>query len=124
VTVCELTSLQNYNTDCHRTLFTVIIYGSYNKLVFVPGKPFQPSLMFAGKAGAEHLKGVPGTNTLAYYKNYGCKKFYRIGPRLTKAVNLSRRKSSKKSSPSFPRTGRAPSRTWGDIHNTFVSFVT
>jgi hypothetical protein len=29
-------------------------------MVFVPGKPFQPSLMFAGKAGAyprvEHLK--------------------------------------------------------------------
>ena len=30
--------------------------------MFVPGKPFQPSLMFAGKAGAyarvEHLKGA------------------------------------------------------------------
>jgi hypothetical protein len=30
-----------------------------NKLVFVPGKPFQPSLMFVGKTGAylrvEHL---------------------------------------------------------------------
>jgi hypothetical protein len=61
-----------------------------NKLVSVPGKPFQPSLMFAAKAGAnprlENLKiashrqvlaitanirlgwkGLPGTNTLAYY---------------------------------------------------------
>jgi hypothetical protein len=53
--------------------------------VFVPGKPFQPSLMFVGKARAypivEHLKGasigyarlgwkgLQGTNTLAYLKN-------------------------------------------------------
>ncbi len=33
-----------------------------NKLVLIPGKPFQPSLMFAGKARtypiAEHLKGA------------------------------------------------------------------
>ncbi len=31
-----------------RTLFT----NFRNKLVFVPGKPFLPSLMFVGKAGA------------------------------------------------------------------------
>jgi hypothetical protein len=57
--------------------------------VFVPGKPFKPSLMFVGKAGAylrvEPLrgaslttllinirlgwKGLPGTDTLAYYGN-------------------------------------------------------
>jgi hypothetical protein len=51
--------------------------------VFVHGTPFQPSLMFAGKARAYPSdapfrystnirlgwKGVPGTNTLAYYKN-------------------------------------------------------
>ncbi len=60
--------------------------------MFVPGKPFQPSLMFAGKAGSypsEHLsgapilsslldsptnailawKGFPRTNPLAYYEN-------------------------------------------------------
>ncbi len=60
--------------------------------MFVPGKPLQPSLMFAGMPGAytrvEHLKaaslgwalalpanirlgrqGLPGTNTLAYYEN-------------------------------------------------------
>ncbi len=52
--------------------------------MFVPGKPFQLSLMFAGKARGqprgEHLKdilpanigigwkGLPGTNALAYYK--------------------------------------------------------
>jgi hypothetical protein len=54
------------------------------------GKPFQPGLMFAGKAGAyrsiEHLvllpnirlgwRGFSGTNALVYYKytNYVCKK--------------------------------------------------
>ncbi len=60
--------------------------------MFVPGKPFQPNLMFAGKARAypsEALsgaplygkllalpanirlgwKGLPGTNTQAYYEN-------------------------------------------------------
>jgi hypothetical protein len=60
--------------------------------VLVPGKPFQPSLMFAGMAKAyprvEHLKCaslgealdlpanirlgwkcLPGTNILAYYEN-------------------------------------------------------
>jgi hypothetical protein len=46
----------------------------------VPGELFQPSLMLAGKAGAypseaafNHiklgLKGLQGTNTLAYYEN-------------------------------------------------------
>jgi hypothetical protein len=30
-----------------------VIYGFlYSAIVFVPGKPFQPSLMFAGKVGA------------------------------------------------------------------------
>ncbi len=60
--------------------------------MYVSGKPFQPSLMIAGKAGAyprvEHLedaslgwapalpaiirlgwKGLPETNTLAYYES-------------------------------------------------------
>ncbi len=60
--------------------------------MFAPGTLFQPSLMFAGKPGAyprvDHLKdvslgqapalpvntrlfwkGLPGTNTLAYYEN-------------------------------------------------------
>jgi hypothetical protein len=61
--------------------------------VFVPGKPFQPNLMFVGearslpKSGASERalhsgrprpyianirlgwKGLPGTNTLAYYEN-------------------------------------------------------
>jgi hypothetical protein len=43
--------------------------------VLVPGKVFQPSLMFVGKAGAyprvEHIifcKGLPGPNTLAYFE--------------------------------------------------------
>ncbi len=30
--------------------FTAVIYDFRNKLVFVPGKPFQPSLTFTGKA--------------------------------------------------------------------------
>ncbi len=74
-------------------LFTPAIYGfSYHARVFVPGRPFQLSLLFAGKARTyprvEHLKGVslvnaavlhtnnklgwkglPRTNTLTYYKN-------------------------------------------------------
>ena len=34
-------------------LFTAVIYKfSYSVRVFVPGKIFQPSLMFVGKAGA------------------------------------------------------------------------
>ena len=51
--------------------------------MFVPDKPFQPRLLFVGKAGAYpieepfrcstnirlDLKGLPGTNTLAYYEN-------------------------------------------------------
>ncbi len=38
---------------CTTKLFTAVIYGfSYEAKVFVPGKPFQPSLMFAGKAKA------------------------------------------------------------------------
>ncbi len=60
--------------------------------MFVPGKPFRPSLRFAGMAGAYPSKapficftlgwapclntnirlgwkGLPGTNTLAYYEN-------------------------------------------------------
>ncbi len=61
--------------------------------MFVLHKPFQPSLMLVGKAGAwliveqlkctfylgrllafltnigQGLKGLPGTNTLAYYEN-------------------------------------------------------
>jgi len=49
--------------------------------VFVPGKPFQPSLMFSGKARA-YPKGLPGMNTRSLQKsvNYGSKKFCRIGP--------------------------------------------
>ncbi len=52
-------------------LFVAVIYRfSLKARVFVPGKPFKPSQMFAGKARAyplvEHMKG---------------KKFYRIGTR-------------------------------------------
>ncbi len=46
--------------------------------VFVQGRPFQLSLMFAGKAGSMPYTvtpeigwmGQPGTNTLAYYKHW------------------------------------------------------
>jgi hypothetical protein len=38
---------------CTTKLITAVIYGfSQYATVFVPGKPFQPSLMFAGKVGA------------------------------------------------------------------------
>jgi hypothetical protein len=74
--------------------------------VFVPGRSFQLSLMFAGKAGTyptiKHLKGalvgkvlalptnirlgcraLPGTSTLAFYKNLNItavKLFITMGP--------------------------------------------
>ncbi len=63
--------------------------------MFVPGKSLQLSIMFLVKAGAYlsgaplwgrllasstnirlGWKGSPGTSTLAYYENYGRKKFY------------------------------------------------
>ncbi len=38
---------------CTIKLFTAVIYGFLKKdREFVPGKPFQPSLVFASKAGA------------------------------------------------------------------------
>ncbi len=74
--------------------------------MFVPSKPFQPSLMFAGKAGAylsgasekcftrvcsgitrkhktrlERLARDKRSCLLQKLINYGCKKFYNIGPR-------------------------------------------
>ncbi len=77
-----------------------------NKLVFVPGKPFQPSLMFGGKSGTylseaswrcstlmcvEHSlptniilgwKGFPGTNTTRYknLKIMAVKRFIGLAP--------------------------------------------
>ncbi len=47
---------------CIIRLITAVIYEW--AIVFVPGKPFQPSLVFVGIAPA-----LPGTNTLAYYGN-------------------------------------------------------
>ncbi len=35
--------------------------------MFVPDKPFQPNLMFAGKALPTNIR--QGANTLAYYEN-------------------------------------------------------
>jgi hypothetical protein len=72
---------------------------SRNKLVFVPGNPFQPSLMFADKARAYTSepsfryvalptnirlgwKSLPGTNSslLRKFVNYVRKTFYNIDP--------------------------------------------
>ncbi len=55
--------------------------------MFVPGEPFQPSLMFGGKVGAYPSeapfrlgwKGLPETNTLAYYENYAVKSVIGLG---------------------------------------------
>ncbi len=52
----------NKTGACTIKLFTDVIYGFLSKArVFVLGKPFQPSLMFAGEARSipivEHLKG-------------------------------------------------------------------
>ncbi len=40
-----------------------------NKIVFVPGKPFQPSIMFTGEAGDYPSEAPPRINTLPYYEN-------------------------------------------------------
>ncbi len=56
---------------CVIKLITAVIYNFRNKLVFVPGKPFQPSLVFSDK----HSKLI--TETV----NYGRNKFYDTGPR-------------------------------------------
>ncbi len=43
-----------------KNLFTPVIYKCpYYARVFVPGKPFQPSLMFEGKNGSLPLRGEP-----------------------------------------------------------------
>ncbi len=60
-------------------LFSSKFTNGRNKLVFVPGRPFQLSLMFASKGGAylsmvsklldvcTNIRlGLPGTNTLAF----------------------------------------------------------
>jgi hypothetical protein len=39
--------------------------------VLIPGKPFQPSLMFVGKARVEHLKGTLIGKALALVTNVG-----------------------------------------------------
>jgi len=82
--------------------------------MFVSSKSFQPGLMFAGKARAYlneapfrcstqglllysptkirlGSKGLPWTNTLAYYENpyiTAVKKFYSTGPRIFKPLQL------------------------------------
>jgi hypothetical protein len=69
---------------CNLRMFVI----SWSVLLF---EPFQPSLMFASKAGPNPLglapgltigkswKSLPGTNTQAYWAP---KKFYNIGPRM------------------------------------------
>ncbi len=52
----------SYKTFYDRNLQILFYYAR----VFVPDKSFQPSLMFAGKAGAYPRTG---TNTLAYNEN-------------------------------------------------------
>ncbi len=53
--------------------------------MFVPGKPFQTSLMFAGKAGAYLSEGLrlakdKNSSLLRKSVNFGRKKFYGIEP--------------------------------------------
>jgi len=84
-------------------IFVSTIYNrSWWAKVFVPSRPFQPSLMFVGNVrslppgGASEkcsqvssnlhkhysrLESLPGTNTslLRKFFNYGCKMFYKIG---------------------------------------------
>jgi hypothetical protein len=89
-------------------LFLAVIYEcSYKARVFVPGKPFQLSLMFVSKIRSlpkvERLKGallgwapallakiglgekdLPGANVSLFgiFVNCSCKKFYNIGNRI------------------------------------------
>ncbi len=49
--------------------------------MFVPGKPFQPSLMFVGKDGGFVGKGKAKVLHSGRLVNYGRKKFYSTGPR-------------------------------------------
>jgi hypothetical protein len=71
-----------YKTFYGRNLRIFIL----SKSVF-PGQPFQPSLMFAGKAGAypseAPLKLAKDKHSILLRKsvNYGRKKFYSTGPR-------------------------------------------
>ncbi len=61
--------------------------------MFVPGKPFQLSLMFVGKAGAyprvEHLKGDRNKHACLLHHGVSLKgrKFYRIGPEIEDFLN-------------------------------------
>ncbi len=49
-------------------LFTAVIYDFHYKLVFVPGKPFQPSLMFVGKATGAYARKACHRETLLLIK--------------------------------------------------------
>ncbi len=55
---------------CYKTFRVVICKCSYKARVFVPGKPFQPSLRFVSNIRLGS-KGLPGTNILAYFLSVG-----------------------------------------------------
>jgi hypothetical protein len=56
------TRAQSYQAFYGRNLRIFVI----SKSVY---KHFQPSVMFAGKVVRSGWKGLPGTNTIAYYDN-------------------------------------------------------
>jgi hypothetical protein len=108
--------------------------------VFVPGKSFQPSLMFVGKARAYPSevpfrcptlglalalptnirlgwKGLPGTNTLQKSVNYVSKKFYSTGPLLNS-------KTRKRTYPGSAITnGREPRSCLGRVFNSKLGCI-
>jgi hypothetical protein len=49
--------------------------------MFVPGRPFQPSLMFMGKARLERLARDKQSSLLRKMVNNGWKKLYTIVPK-------------------------------------------
>ncbi len=62
-TTALITSVKRFTVQSPVTYTMKLITDIHNKLeCFVPGKSFQPSPMFAGKAGAyprvDHLKGL------------------------------------------------------------------
>jgi hypothetical protein len=51
ITILEADGKYSYHGACTGKLFTAVIYELFKQArVFVPGKPFQPSLMFVGES--------------------------------------------------------------------------
>jgi hypothetical protein len=52
----------------------------HTQVKHLSGAPLKVRLLTLSRNNGPGWKGLPGANTLAYYENYGHKKFYIIGP--------------------------------------------